>query len=91
MAPETKAIIKWMRTTPFVLSASLHGGDLVVSYPFDLSKHSQEEKFSPTPDEKVSVGVPCVRAWEAAVWGGTLGAGFIPVLSSVRPVKSQHQ
>lgn len=50
-----------MRTTPFVLSASLHGGDLVVSYPFDLSKHSQEEKFSPTPDEKVSVGVPCVR------------------------------
>ncbi|XP_045330653.1 carboxypeptidase Z isoform X1 [Leopardus geoffroyi] len=53
VAPETKAIIKWMRTTPFVLSASLHGGDLVVSYPFDLSKHSQEEKFSPTPDEKM--------------------------------------
>lgn len=57
VAPETKAIMKWMRTTPFVLSASLHGGDLVVSYPFDFSKHPQEEKmFSPTPDEKVSVG-----------------------------------
>uniref|UniRef100_A0A452TXR2 Carboxypeptidase Z n=1 Tax=Ursus maritimus TaxID=29073 RepID=A0A452TXR2_URSMA len=43
-----------MRTAPFVLSASLHGGDLVVSYPFDFSKHPQEEKmFSPTPDEKV--------------------------------------
>ncbi|KAL2779885.1 carboxypeptidase Z isoform 2 precursor, partial [Daubentonia madagascariensis] len=54
VAPETKAIMKWMRTIPFVLSASLHGGDLVVSYPFDFSKHPQEEKmFSPTPDEKM--------------------------------------
>uniref|UniRef100_A0A673SRL8 Carboxypeptidase Z n=1 Tax=Suricata suricatta TaxID=37032 RepID=A0A673SRL8_SURSU len=57
VAPETRAIMKWMRTTPFVLSASLHGGDLVVSYPFDFSKHPQEEKmFSPTPDEKVKGG-----------------------------------
>uniref|UniRef100_A0A8D2CY69 Carboxypeptidase Z n=1 Tax=Sciurus vulgaris TaxID=55149 RepID=A0A8D2CY69_SCIVU len=54
VAPETKAIMKWMRTAPFVLSASLHGGDLVVSYPFDFSKHPLEEKmFSPTPDEKM--------------------------------------
>ncbi|XP_037684807.1 carboxypeptidase Z isoform X2 [Choloepus didactylus] len=54
VAPETKAIMKWMRAIPFVLSASLHGGDLVVSYPFDFSKHPQEEKmFSPTPDEKM--------------------------------------
>lgn len=48
--------MKWMKTAPFMLSASLHGGDLVVSYPFDLSKHPEEEKmFSPTPDEKVGV------------------------------------
>ncbi|KAM8971833.1 carboxypeptidase Z isoform 2-T2 [Sarcophilus harrisii] len=54
VAPETKAIMKWMKTIPFVLSASLHGGDLVVSYPFDFSKHPLEEKmFSPTPDEKM--------------------------------------
>ncbi|XP_043923034.1 carboxypeptidase Z [Protopterus annectens] len=54
VAPETKAVMKWMRTVPFVLSASLHGGDLVASYPFDLSRHPLDEKvFSPTPDDKV--------------------------------------
>lgn len=57
VAPETKAIMKWIQAVPFVLSASLHGGDLVVSYPFDFSKHPHEKKmFSPTPDEKVRDG-----------------------------------
>uniref|UniRef100_A0ACB8E6P6 Uncharacterized protein n=1 Tax=Sphaerodactylus townsendi TaxID=933632 RepID=A0ACB8E6P6_9SAUR len=54
VAPETKAVMKWLKSIPFVLSASLHGGDLVVSYPYDYSRHPLEEKmFSPTPDEKV--------------------------------------
>lgn len=55
--------MKWMRAVPFVLSASLHGGDLVVSYPFDFSQHPHEEKmFSPTPDEKVRSGCAAGRA-----------------------------
>lgn len=75
--------MKWMRTIPFVLSASLHGGDLVVSYPFDFSKHPQEEKmFSPTPDEKV-------RGWAEVLWlqerqqcgWCPRGPGVLPVLS----------
>lgn len=32
---ETKAIKDWLDKTPFILSASLHGGSLVASYPFD--------------------------------------------------------
>ncbi|XP_028831004.1 LOW QUALITY PROTEIN: carboxypeptidase Z-like [Denticeps clupeoides] len=54
VAPETYAVMKWIRSIPFVLSASLHGGELLVSYPFDFSKHPHEDKmFSPTPDEQV--------------------------------------
>ncbi|XP_013815569.1 carboxypeptidase Z [Apteryx mantelli] len=54
VAPETKAVMKWLRSIPFVLSASLHGGELVVTYPYDYSRHPLEEKmFSPTPDEKM--------------------------------------
>lgn len=57
MAPETYAVMKWLRSLPFVQSASLHGGDLVVSYPFDFSRHPHEERmFSPTPDEQVGEG-----------------------------------
>ncbi|XP_024120528.1 carboxypeptidase Z isoform X4 [Oryzias melastigma] len=58
VAPETYAVMKWIRSLPFVQSASLHGGELVVSYPFDFSRHSQEERmFSPTPDEQVHRGI----------------------------------
>ncbi|XP_060044527.1 carboxypeptidase Z isoform X2 [Erinaceus europaeus] len=54
VAPETRAVMKWLDSVPFLLSASLHGGDLVVSYPFDFSQHPGEERaFSPTPDEKM--------------------------------------
>lgn len=54
MAPETYAVMKWIRSLPFVQSASLHGGELVISYPFDFSRDVHEAKmFSPTPDEQV--------------------------------------
>ncbi|XP_015200476.1 carboxypeptidase Z isoform X1 [Lepisosteus oculatus] len=54
VAPETYAVMKWVRSIPFVMSASLHGGELVVSYPYDFSRHPEEEKmFSPSPDEQV--------------------------------------
>lgn len=47
--------MKWIRSLPFVQSASLHGGELVISYPFDFSRDVHEERmFSPTPDEQVT-------------------------------------
>ncbi|XP_077445082.1 carboxypeptidase Z-like isoform X2 [Stigmatopora argus] len=54
VAPETYAVMKWIRSLPFVLSANFAGGDLAVSYPYERSKHPLDlNLFSPTPDDKV--------------------------------------
>ena len=46
--PETKAMIKLIMEIPFTLSANFHGGDLVVSYPFD--RNYMGLKYSPDDD-----------------------------------------
>lgn len=52
--PETLVLMNWIRSEPFVLSANLHGGSVVASYPFDDSSRHKVSGFdSSTPDDAV--------------------------------------
>ncbi|XP_044797537.1 carboxypeptidase M isoform X4 [Bubalus bubalis] len=53
--PETVAVMKWLTTETFVLSANLHGGALVASYPFDNGVPATGTLYSRslTPDDDV--------------------------------------
>nr|XP_023668389.1 carboxypeptidase M-like isoform X2 [Paramormyrops kingsleyae] len=55
--PEVQAVMDWLRSEPFVLSANLHGGDMVASYPYDNSNKGIELQggASITPDDDVFV------------------------------------
>ncbi|XP_028400532.1 carboxypeptidase D-like [Dendronephthya gigantea] len=48
---ETKLLIKWIESNPFVLSANLHGGSLVANYPLD--DYPVNSRDSSTPDDDV--------------------------------------
>lgn len=51
MASETRAVINWMQNVPFVLGANLHGGELVVTYPYDMTRDWAPREHTPTADE----------------------------------------
>ncbi|KAG8004279.1 putative carboxypeptidase X1 [Nibea albiflora] len=64
VASETRAVINWMQNIPFVLSANLHGGELVVTYPFDMTRDWAPREHTPTSDESFF-------RWLATVYAST--------------------
>uniref|UniRef100_A0A7E4US46 Peptidase_M14 domain-containing protein n=1 Tax=Panagrellus redivivus TaxID=6233 RepID=A0A7E4US46_PANRE len=53
--PETLAVMQWLLSYPFVLSANLHGGSLVANYPYDDSDTGADGIYTPSSDDKLFV------------------------------------
>ncbi|XP_067866654.1 carboxypeptidase D-like [Heterodontus francisci] len=69
---ETQAVMNWLKDHPFVLSGSLHGGALVVNYPYDnlpskfqgipYENLTAEEQYSRSPDDDIFRHISLVYA-----------------------------
>lgn len=51
--PETKVLMRWIKSYPFVLSISFHGGALVANYPFDGNLNKRDREYTGTPDDRL--------------------------------------
>lgn len=53
--------MNWLASHNFVLSANMHGGEIVVNYPWDAHKSGQNV-YSATPDDDIFKYVSAVYA-----------------------------
>lgn len=102
--PETQAIIQWLKSYPFVLSANFHNGALVANYPYDNSDNGLSV-YTPTEDNGVFVqlaraysyahatmsqGYPCPRDSEGFKEGITNGAAWYSVSGGMQDFNYLH-
>jgi hypothetical protein len=72
LEPETKAILNWLNSNNFVISANFHGGAVVANYPFDNFagasnlKSSDAKISSVSNDEDVFVNISKVYSFNHA-------------------------
>ncbi|XP_062990839.1 carboxypeptidase M [Elgaria multicarinata webbii] len=76
--PETQAVMDWIKKETFVLSANLHGGSLVASYPFDNgnSVTFMSPRFSKTLDDDVFVHLASTYARNHAAMSKGTSCGY---------------
>jgi carboxypeptidase D len=95
--PEVVAVRNWVRQHKFVLSANLHGGDIVANYPWD----GNEERRSfntPTMDDDIFRQVslayasknPAMSGNRAFKDGITNGAAWYPLYGGMQDVRPRH-
>ncbi|KAH9498681.1 hypothetical protein Btru_004530 [Bulinus truncatus] len=95
--PETAAVMGWSKSVHFVLSANLHGGAMVVNYPFDAYPGDlTESRYSASPDDDVFRHLSLVFSRSHAIMhkgrdcydhfenGITNGAHWYPVLGGMQ-------
>ena len=66
--PETLAMMAWLQSQPFVVSANLHGGSLVANYPYDDSVTGQDGIYTAvssvsTPKRNISRAQTTSCSW----------------------------
>lgn len=91
--PETRAVIQWIRSLNFVLSANLHGGAVVANYPYDKSldhrfRGPHRTSNSPTPDDQLFQTVCRMAAHPS---GGTWTSGEEIQVRDTGPIVTSPQ
>ncbi|KAL6059488.1 Carboxypeptidase N catalytic chain, variant 2 [Balamuthia mandrillaris] len=63
---EVQAIMRWNRKHNFVLSANLHGGDLVANYPWDGLPSGRQTSGTPSPSPDDPLFVELAKTYASA-------------------------